>query len=196
MNILELIGESHEISKEKGFWEGEKNHSETVLLIIANVGEVVKAHKNKRRADWTAYASAESSGTEFKVMFKEHIKDTLEDEMANVIIRICDFIGGTNVNIFKLNPWMREYANFPLNEFFMHAQVSGIYEGQLAEWLHAALWECASYPREKDHGLTHLMCYIGRIVSEMDIDIERHIEMKLKYNRTRPKLYGKFGINE
>lgn len=190
MNIIELIEKSHRISKEKGFWEGNKNHSETVLLIIANVGQIVKAHKAKRFSDWPAYASAEIQEVEFTEMFERYIKDTFEDEIANVIIRICDFMGGVDFDICEANPWMRDYADFPINEFFIHAQVSGVYNGKLSEWLHAALWECASYPREGDNGLTHLMCYLGRVVTEMNIDIGRQIETKLAYNKTRPKKYG------
>jgi NTP pyrophosphatase (non-canonical NTP hydrolase) len=196
MNIRELIEESHKISREKGFWDGDKNHSETVLFIIANVGDVVKARREKRMANWVAYSSAtigieDHKDIRVKVAFEEHIKDTFEDEIANVMIRICDFLGGTRVKMTELQPWTRDYVDFPLNEFFLHAQVSGRYDGKLAEWLHNALWECAAYSKEDDHGLLHLMCYLGTVVSEMGIDIERHIETKLEYNKTRPKLYGR-----
>lgn len=201
MNIIELIAESHKISKEKGFWEGDKNHSETVLMIIANVGEIAKANNKKKFANWSAYGSATIELSEghishsgaLKEAFETHIKDTFEDEMANVIIRICDFLGGANVNVFKTQPWIREYLDLPINEFFQHAQISGQYNGKLAEWLHNALWECAAYSKDGDHGLIHLMCCIGSIVSEKDIDIERHIETKLEYNKTRPMLYGRRG---
>ena len=196
MNILELIEESHQVSKEKGFWDGNKNHSETVLLIIANVGDIVKANKKKKLADWNSYSTATLSvpnvyEATFKDAFEKHIKDSFEDEIANVMIRICDFLGGTKVDIFDTQPWIRDYASLPLNEFFLHAQISGRYNGKLAEWLHNALWECSAYSKEGDHGLIHLLCYLGRIVSEMNIDIGRHIETKLKYNKTRALLYGR-----
>lgn len=199
MNIIELITESHKVSKEKGFWDADKNHSETVLMIMANVGEIVKANKKKRYANWSAYASDTVGLSEdnishagaFKTAFEAHIKDTFEDEMANVILRISDFLGGAHVDVFKTQPWIREYIHLPINEFFLHAQISGKYSGKLSEWLHNALWECAAFSKEGDHGLIHLMCSIGNIVSEKDIDIERHIETKLEYNKNRPRFYEK-----
>jgi hypothetical protein len=198
MNILELIEESHSLSLRKGFWDEKRNNSEIVLLIIANVGDIVKSHRQNRFADWISYDANVSilSGDlvgrpEFKIFFEKYLKDTFEDEMANVIIRICDFLGGNKTDILTTHPWMREYSEIPINAFLRHAQITKKYPGNISDWLHEALWECSYYSKENDCGLTHLMCYIGNIVCEMEIDIERHILAKLMYNETRPRLYGK-----
>lgn len=199
MNILKLIEESHSVAKEKGFWDEKKNNSETVLLIIANVGEILKAQKKGRFANWIEYDSSLSAINNaeqneyliFKASFEKHIKDTFEDEIANVIIRICDFLGGNKTDMFALHPWMRDYSELSVNEFFRYAQVSKEYSGNVADWLHESLWECSYYFKEEDSGLTHLLCYLGSLVCGMEINIERHIVAKLKYNRNRPRLYGK-----
>lgn len=199
MNILKLIEESHSVAKEKGFWDEKKNNSETVLLIIANVGEILKAHKKGRFANWIEYEASLSRITNperqgdlnFNVVFEEYVKDTFEDEISNVILRICDFMGGNNIDMFALHPWMRDYSELSVNEFFRYAQVSKEYSGNVADWLHESLWECSYYFKEEDSGLTHLLCYLGSMVCGMEINIERHIEAKLRYNKNRPRLYGR-----
>jgi hypothetical protein len=197
MNIIQLIEESHSVSKEKGFWDEKRNNSETVLLIISNVGDIVKAHKKGRFANWIERDTSlsgiknpnENETLDFNVSFEEYIKDTFEDEIANVMLRICDFLGGNKTDIFALHPWMREYSELSINDFLRYAQISREYPGNVSDWLCEALWECSYYSKEEDCGLTHLLCYLGSMVSEMELDIERHIVEKLKYNRTRPRLY-------
>lgn len=198
MNIIELIDKSHLLAIQKGFWDEKRDDSERTLLIISNVGDIVKAHRRNKFADWIRYDSTlsktdsgHSDGHDFKISFEEYIKDSFEDEIANVIIRICDFIGGNKVDIFELNPWMREYSELPINDFLRYAQISREYSGNISDWLHESLCECSYYSREADKGLMHLLCHMGSMVCGLQIDIEKHIALKLRYNEDRPRLYGK-----
>jgi len=193
MNILQLIEQSHTLSKKKGFWDVEKNPQEDLMLIVANLGDVIKAFKKKKHANWTLLTnhSQEKINIVGNSYFEAYIKDSFEDELANVVLRITDFIGGFKIDITKTHPWLEEYLHKDLNLFFITSAPSERYSGNMGEWLSKSVNEWTYNRNEKDYGCSHMLFYLGSIIEHFKIDIERHIKAKLEYNKTRPKLYGR-----
>jgi hypothetical protein len=201
MNILELIKESHGLAKEKGFWENNKNRHEDIMFIIANLGEVAKTHRKKKFANWTLYNDSlknipssnlsKENTKSFNNYFQVFIKDTFEDEITNVILRITDFIGGNNINIIKSNEWIEKYVQMDLDDFFRSVAPSEKYCGNIGEWMNKAVIERVYRSNESDMGLMHILFYLGSIIEEFNIDIEKYIVTKIEFNRTRPVMYGR-----
>ena len=125
MYIVQLQKTIHDIAKDKGFWDKERNVGELLMLCVSELGEALEAHRKDRFADKdqhyrnlqgvdsTVFRRAE------KESFELEIKDTFEDEIADTVIRLLDLAEG------------------------------------------------------------------------LDIDLEWHINEKMKYNKTREKLHGK-----
>lgn len=201
MDIRVLIEASHTLGKDRGFWDEEKDLREEVLYIFSNIGDIAKSFKKNKRANWNDYESLifqlesdSESKSSFQKMSKEifekHIKDTFEDEITNVILRITDLIGGKNIDIVKVHPWVEKYENTDINYFFRNTKPTEEYDGKLVQWLNECLAMCMlSSDKDKDYGLSHILFHLGSLIEFYDIDIERHLIKKIEYNRLRPLLY-------
>jgi NTP pyrophosphatase (non-canonical NTP hydrolase) len=101
--INKLSKEIHSISKAKGFYDSEKNIGEMLALIHSEVSEALECDRNgKYVKDKTALAWALSTVDEshfYEKYFPENIKDTFEDELADIMIRVMDLAAFKGVNL-------------------------------------------------------------------------------------------------
>lgn len=80
-----------------------------LMLIVSELGEAIESDRKSRSANWEEFESQlqdhrrenirELEG--FKLAFEGNIKDTFEDEIADVIIRIFDLCGKMDIDIMK-----------------------------------------------------------------------------------------------
>ena len=110
MNISELIKEAHDNAVERGFYPDgeEKNIGELLMLIVSELGEALEAHRCGRFADWDMYDEVMDElkdNPAYKSLpsdlFNRDIKDTFEDEIADVFIRLFDLCGYLEIPIEK-----------------------------------------------------------------------------------------------
>lgn len=93
----------HDNAKDKGFWdEGVGEIHRPLLLIVSEIGEAVEAH---RKGNVCALGNDQLrdlfklKGEEFEKKFKQDVKDTFEDELADTFIRLLDFMTANNINV-------------------------------------------------------------------------------------------------
>lgn len=103
MEIKELIQKAHSNAVEKGFYpEGEqKNIGELLMLVVSELGEALEAHRKGTYPIYEMFQSEIDEGRPFQEAFKNHIKDTLHDELADAVIRICDMCGYMGIDLEK-----------------------------------------------------------------------------------------------
>lgn len=101
MNRLNELSKSiHSANKEKGFWDGDRNVGELLMLVVSELGEALEAKRKDRHAKSESHVLNLVSGdVDFKTSFEQNIKDTFEDEIADSIIRLLDMCGGLGINI-------------------------------------------------------------------------------------------------
>lgn len=190
MNIHTLIEASHELGKDRGFWKSDKDLREEMLYIFSNVGDIAKAFKKGRRADWTSHERDSIGNSVKKEIYELYIKDSFEDEIANVILRITDLIGGKKIDIVDVHPWIKPYEDTHLNYFFINVKPREEFYENVSHWLNEALAACMfSADKDQDYGFSHILFHLGSLIEFYDIDIERHLIKKMEYNRLRPILY-------
>ena len=111
--IKELAKAIHANAKQKGFYEEPKNIAEILCLIHSEVSEALEAlrknkfidKKNKVDSD---FLLKELNINDWNEHFNHHIKDTFEDEMADVIIRVLDLCEYMKIDIeWHINAKMR-----------------------------------------------------------------------------------------
>lgn len=120
MQIRELQKEIHKNAVSKGFYEKPHNFGNDLMLVVSELGEAIEAHRQNDWCDMEAYNELMVNETySFETCFKREIKDTVNDEIADAVIRLMDM--------------------------------------------------CEFY----------------------GIDLERHIELKMEYNKIRPRLHDK-----
>lgn len=101
---------------EKGFYEDGKatNIGERLALIHSEVSEALEADRKNRKADLEYFIKREKEiidsykgvmssldNTDFKNLFTQKIKDTFEDEMADVCIRVFDTCAFLKIDLEK-----------------------------------------------------------------------------------------------
>ena len=219
MNIPELIKEAHDNAVGKGFFDcpecvlqgkwnlncitcngtyidPNKNIGELLMLIVSELGEALEAHRCGRFADWGTYEDLIiSETTDFtkkcnNKTFECNIKGTFEDEIADVFIRLFDFMG---------------YMNIPLNESFYKYGYDSNPVNQIKEntgdelmiWVSELVSVNTTHKVYEDQLETctanfgYLIKRIETACEKWNIPIEKHIKAKMAYNRTRPHKHGK-----
>lgn len=114
MEIKKMIKKSHEVAKEKGFWESERNVSEMLMLIVSELAEAQEALRKNHYADKSLSTGLlvdielHKTDDEFNIMsgpwkagFEKNVKSTFEDEIADVAIRLFDLCGGLGIDLEK-----------------------------------------------------------------------------------------------
>lgn len=98
--INELAKEIHSNAKSKGFYEEPKNIGEMLCLIHSEVSEVLEAdRKNKHTTYNIQVVNAWIDNNDFKESFNRNVKDTFEDELADVMIRVMDLAAFKGINL-------------------------------------------------------------------------------------------------
>jgi len=112
--MKKLITQAHEMAKSKGFWEGERNKPEMLMLVVSELAEALEALRKDHYASKYAVNSLYQDiqvnlwDDEYNIMegpwkagFEANIKSSFEDELADVAIRLFDLCGGLDVDLEK-----------------------------------------------------------------------------------------------
>jgi NTP pyrophosphatase (non-canonical NTP hydrolase) len=105
MEISELVKIAHANAVAKGFYpEGQKKELGTLLmLVVSELGECLEADRRGKWAipdeAWYTLDSQTVSQNDKNAWFEKEIKDSVQDEIADVFIRLADMCGYYNIDI-------------------------------------------------------------------------------------------------
>lgn len=179
MNYYELAKEVHANAVAKGFWDEKHSDEHYLMLVITELSEAVEAHRKGRTA--SIPEGIEGFPNEaFIPSFEAHIKDTVEDELADTQIRLLDLYGylieedakdidlskdvDENYELLGFTEWAYETVRYLCESEVLSPDIDKVYNG---------------------------LCCIRNIAEHFGIDLERHVRLKMRYNTTRPRLHGK-----
>jgi NTP pyrophosphatase (non-canonical NTP hydrolase) len=89
----------HEKNVEKGFYDKSRELGTMLMLIVSELSEALEADRNGRHCDIEEVAASHDISD--PVVFKGFIKDSFEDELADVFIRMFDLCGYLGLDIQK-----------------------------------------------------------------------------------------------
>ena len=174
MDLQKLSQEAFETAKAHGWHDEELSNETYLMLIITEIAEAVQADRKGRYASVSRFnAEADES---FFLSYREYISSTVQDELADIVIRCLDLAGLKNINFRHAEALLSEGTNkvqvtFP--ELMYYACEETTYHGySLAEKLNAIV--------------AGIIVYCG----QKGIDIEWFVEQKMKYNRLRTYKHG------
>ena len=98
--INKLSKEVHSNNKAKGFYDDSKNLGEMLALIHSEVSEALEADRKDIYTSENIFAvNGWTSDADFKDSFKRKVKDSFEDELADIMIRVMDLAAFKGVNL-------------------------------------------------------------------------------------------------
>ena len=166
----------HEEVRPDAFWLG---------LVMSEMGEAINADQKGRHADTKRFEENLGKWL-FEVSFKVYIKDSLEDELADVVIRLFDFAGlkGYKLNIDPIDHVFSDNALRAFDDY----KLPGILISE------NALLTDALKEGELPQYVGTVICVLSDCFEKMtgsDKGLWWFVEQKMKYNELRPKLNGK-----
>lgn len=110
--INELAKEIHEINVKNGFYEDKKNIGEMLALIHSEVSEALECDRKDKYSDISLFYRIKTeleryqeikkindAFEPFKQSFEDAIKDTFEDELADIMIRVMDLAAFKSIDL-------------------------------------------------------------------------------------------------
>lgn len=184
MDLNKLRDEAFETAKAHGWHDEELSDETYLMLIITEISEAVQADRKGRHADAGLFnADVETLGMAdgygrdvWKRGFEIYIKNTVEDELADTVIRILDLAGLTGCDL----SYVKTLLDLGMNKV----------KETFPEFMYRV---CQSLTDEIETLRSRLIYGIAGIIGycrQKDIDIEFFIGKKMKYNRQREYKHG------
>ncbi|WP_444351399.1 hypothetical protein [Phocaeicola plebeius] len=187
INLNKLRDEAYQNAVEHGWHDEDLSTEHFLCLVISELMEAVQAERKGKHADRIQFENymslRERSDEEFKYAFAHGIKDSVEDELADVCIRIFDLAGLRGVDFSKVS------LPYAINEKHIK-ELSKITFTKLCYDVIVLTGRYSSSNFPIGILLADILNDIYCISKIKGFDLLWHIEQKMKYNRTRPRMHG------
>lgn len=99
--ITRLSRECHKDSLRKGFYNKPQELGTSLMLVVSELSEALEADRVGRYAKLDTFKRRlqEEGEENFKEIFENEVKDTVEDELTDTLIRILDLSGKMDIDI-------------------------------------------------------------------------------------------------
>lgn len=174
---------AYKIAADHGFHNNTKPDIYWLGLVMSEAGEAINADRKVKHADVKGYESKEF---QFSTLFEKYIKDSIEDEVADMVIRLLDFAG---MKKYELAITQHEHDvaahsistidKYTLSGFFFNLV------GSLSEAFDIGFLAT---------GVNNTICILAdcfKKITNSDKDLWWFVDKKMAYNKIRPMLNGK-----
>lgn len=162
----QLAKKVYQDNKKKGFWDKERPVKEILVLIESEAMEALESHRKGR------FCTRDLDAIIYETDFKQFVKDTYQDEIADCVIRLLDFAGGFDIDIDIDN------IDIDLEEDNVPCQ---LYD----------FTELVKTVRNDHSKVNDCLAYLFALAQSQKIDLIEHVHLKLEYNRGRAYKHGK-----
>ena len=180
VNWNELRDRAYQNAVKHGFYEN-TTMIESCMLIITELSEAVQADRDNKFANRMLFEKnfdtpQKNPEAHFRFCYDVLMKDSVEDELADTLIRMLSFLGHANAEVdtdFLGNEPINVASEFMIGKTFAEQVYTIVFSIVVDEDLNCAM--------------TRLMS----LASIHNIDLLWHVEQKMKYNEMRPYKHGK-----
>lgn len=185
INLNNLRDRAYKCACAHGFHHTELSNEHFLCLVITELSEAVEADRKGMKADKKKFeemiqedhiiSSFEHDIKWFRPSFETYIKDTVEDELADAVIRLLDLAGLRNINVNNEVIW-----GYCVDE-----------EKTFTENCYKIIQNLSDARHTVAENINYTIKQIFKLEAFYDIDIFWHIEQKMKYNELREERHGK-----
>ena len=184
-----LKDKAHMTAVEHGFHDDAKPDAYYLGLVMSEMGEAINADRKGLHANVVRFVEDMELGNPFKDSFERHIKDSLEDELADIVIRLLDFAGLRGYKPCLVAKAQRTIDSTYAFLKFEESGMPGIFF-YLMDFLTAGFgWN------ELETCIYNIIYILNDCFDNMtggsDCDLWWFVEQKMRYNDLRPRLNGK-----
>ena len=191
MTETELIVKAYNTACEKGWHDEDHHDAHWLMLIITEIAEAVQADRKNRHANRDEYINLMNYALREKMLsgdileqykqeaFSTQIKDSFEDELADICIRCYDFAGlkGVNLDMYAEGvSWNMKVAN--------------LRNASVPVFMHYLTSRFAAEPHPDWTLIKEALYVLGEYAAYHDIDLLWYIKEKMKFNDNRPYKHG------
>lgn len=177
-----LRDRAFQCAKEHGFHDKEYSDDYYLMLIISEFSGAIDAHRkgNYMKIEIKEFERIHSSSFEYN--FKTFIKDSVEEELADIIIRCIDYCKVKNIDF----SWFEEelFGRIDFGSDILMIFSKKLFTEQMFELTNMLI-------SKKEYGIKDIIVYVFYIAKMHNINLSWHIEQKMKYNELRPMFNGK-----
>lgn len=185
--INEWIERAYGNAVKHGWHEKKNEDSHSLMMIITEVSEAVQADRNGRWMDDLDKSGLECTlandhhGGLFENFYKRNIEGKVESELADICIRMFDFMGEHKIELIDGIDTGLHYLTFNETTFTRVAFVITDYIICVAGLPNkkATIDECVDV-------LTRVFAW----AEYLGIDLVQHINLKMRYNESREYRHG------
>ena len=192
IDLNALRDRAYKTACEHMFHDKELSNAHCLMLVITELSEAVEADRKRKyfkgrikfERDFNLYSSLVEEDVRLKSAFEKHIKDTVEDELADSVIRLLDLAGLRGID---LNLAMKDLNN----------NIDDMSEACKDETFTESIYAISTLPTRYD-GLydfpttvNDMLMSVFGLARHLDIDLLWHVEKKMQYNELREKMHGK-----
>jgi len=169
---------AYENAKNHGFHEGGQSEETYKALVISELCEAMEAHRHGKWAkatefDQRLHDAREIAEKDKDLLFEGLIKDSVEDELADTVIRILDVAGKRNEAIVLRRDMIAEDKRH-------------VYNHTVPELLYGCMCRVV-----QSWALRDQLEWIWAICEVIGPDILHFVTLKMDYNSGRPYHHGK-----
>lgn len=169
----------------KGFHTEYKSDQHWLIMVITEVAEAIEADRQNRYVKLNptikaVFKDVTLSDEAFIDRFQQYIKNHVEDELADIVIRLCDYAG--DKGFFDLpDPTIKADKMFFASLSFT----------EVAYDLTKHIIVDEAFLGAMEAFLPNIIQYVYDWADSMGIDLDWFVEQKIRYNSLREPLHNK-----
>lgn len=192
MDINKLKEEAYQTAVDHGWYEQKRSVTHHIMMVITELGEAINADRSHKYADREMFEEMIeldypfSFDVHWSACFERYIKDSMEDELADAVIRLLTILGGKGVTI-------------PEDAFSEEGLAKGVdvanrsisrHHNSVEPTLPEELFVIVRSLMNPEDSLLEVVYFLIAIAMRRNIDINWHVVQKMKYNKLRPYMHG------
>lgn len=197
LNLNILRDKAYKTACEHGFHDKELSNEHLLCLVISELMEAVEADRKGKRANENRFkkkvtTSRICQGLDpdiskergYEVAYNETIKGTIEEELADAVIRLFDLAGLRGIS---LEPVEKD----------MSINIGDMAEACKDETFTETIYAISTLPARYEGlfdfptTINDMVYSIFGLAEHLDINLVWHISQKMEYNKFREKLHNK-----